>query len=345
MLLRRPPCWRPRASCRSTCASPATARRSPAGHSIVDFLEADERGADACVIFDGHMLRRASRSSRSRRAASRTSTYGSHGRARSALGRLRRGGAERDARAHADARGGACRSDGRLPESLRRASCRRRDEELAGWGELSAGADVLGAQGARPADAARRRRSSTCARGRSLRSTSTASRGGCRAPEDGAARGGRGERVDPAGARPGRRRDLARGGAACSGRPRRREPRWRSSARHGAGGARRARGAGDPARPGRVRARARRAPAAPPRRRLAAGDGRPRAKGIPTILTGFDLPEGNIHSPNERLPRAHAARRRGGEGSTESSRTCVSRGTAMSGARHRTGRNGPRPLA
>jgi hypothetical protein len=25
------------------------------------------------------------------------------------------------------------------------------------------------------------------------------------------------------------------------------------------------------------------------------------AKGIPTILTGFDLPEGNIHSPNERL--------------------------------------------
>jgi acetylornithine deacetylase/succinyl-diaminopimelate desuccinylase-like protein len=24
-------------------------------------------------------------------------------------------------------------------------------------------------------------------------------------------------------------------------------------------------------------------------------------KGIPTILTGFDLPEGNIHSPNERF--------------------------------------------
>ncbi len=24
-------------------------------------------------------------------------------------------------------------------------------------------------------------------------------------------------------------------------------------------------------------------------------------KGIPTILTGFALPEGNIHSPNERL--------------------------------------------
>ena len=24
-------------------------------------------------------------------------------------------------------------------------------------------------------------------------------------------------------------------------------------------------------------------------------------KGIPTILSGFDVPEGNIHSPNERL--------------------------------------------
>src|SRR5256886_13346304 len=28
------------------------------GHSIVDFLAADERGADACVIFDAGMLKR-----------------------------------------------------------------------------------------------------------------------------------------------------------------------------------------------------------------------------------------------------------------------------------------------
>ena len=28
-------------------------------------------------------------------------------------------------------------------------------------------------------------------------------------------------------------------------------------------------------------------------------------KSIPTILTGFDLPEGNIHSPNERLRVEH----------------------------------------
>jgi acetylornithine deacetylase/succinyl-diaminopimelate desuccinylase-like protein len=24
-------------------------------------------------------------------------------------------------------------------------------------------------------------------------------------------------------------------------------------------------------------------------------------RGIPTVLTGFDLPDGNIHAPNERL--------------------------------------------
>ena len=27
------------------------------GHSIVDFLESDERGGDVCVIFDGHMVK------------------------------------------------------------------------------------------------------------------------------------------------------------------------------------------------------------------------------------------------------------------------------------------------
>jgi acetylornithine deacetylase/succinyl-diaminopimelate desuccinylase-like protein len=29
------------------------------------------------------------------------------------------------------------------------------------------------------------------------------------------------------------------------------------------------------------------------------------SKQIPTILTGFDLPEGNIHSPNERFRVDH----------------------------------------
>jgi acetylornithine deacetylase/succinyl-diaminopimelate desuccinylase-like protein len=25
------------------------------------------------------------------------------------------------------------------------------------------------------------------------------------------------------------------------------------------------------------------------------------ARGVPVVVTGFDLPEGNIHSPNERM--------------------------------------------
>ena len=40
------------------------------GHTVVDFLEADERGADACIIFDGGMTRPSSRSSGWPRAAS-----------------------------------------------------------------------------------------------------------------------------------------------------------------------------------------------------------------------------------------------------------------------------------
>ena len=29
------------------------------------------------------------------------------------------------------------------------------------------------------------------------------------------------------------------------------------------------------------------------------------ARGIPTVVTGFDLPDGNIHAPNERLRVEH----------------------------------------
>ena len=30
-------------------------------------------------------------------------------------------------------------------------------------------------------------------------------------------------------------------------------------------------------------------------------------RGIPTVLTGFDVPGGNIHSPNERLLERYVA--------------------------------------
>ena len=44
------------------------------GHSIVEFLEADERGAGAAVIFDSGMIRAACRRSTSPRVGSPTST-------------------------------------------------------------------------------------------------------------------------------------------------------------------------------------------------------------------------------------------------------------------------------
>jgi acetylornithine deacetylase/succinyl-diaminopimelate desuccinylase-like protein len=42
--------------------------------------------------------------------------------------------------------------DGRLPEPLRAGMIRPSDEEIASWNELDPGAEVLAAQGARPAD-------------------------------------------------------------------------------------------------------------------------------------------------------------------------------------------------
>ena len=74
------------------------------GHSIVDFLEADERGADAAIIYDSGMIRRdvpafnlATRGMAYFHVTLRT------GDKRSALGDLRRRRSQRCARADADA--------------------------------------------------------------------------------------------------------------------------------------------------------------------------------------------------------------------------------------------------
>ncbi|MGH2921786.1 MAG: M20/M25/M40 family metallo-hydrolase [Gaiellaceae bacterium] len=122
------------------------------GHSIVDFLETDERGADVCVIFDGHMLRPGVPVFE---LATRGIAY-FHVKVRTG---------ERDL--HSGVFGGAALNathalmqvlsavvpqDGRLHESLRVGIVPPSDEERAGWGELESGADVLRAQGARPSD-------------------------------------------------------------------------------------------------------------------------------------------------------------------------------------------------
>jgi acetylornithine deacetylase/succinyl-diaminopimelate desuccinylase-like protein len=125
------------------------------GHSIVDWIGDDERGADAAVIFDAHMPRRG-------QPAFYVATRGVcyfHIRVRTG---------ERDL--HSGSFGGAALSathallrtlagvlagpDGRLPEALRKGIVPPTERELADWSSQQPGAEVLSAQGARPMDPA-----------------------------------------------------------------------------------------------------------------------------------------------------------------------------------------------
>ena len=125
------------------------------GHSIVDWIGEDERGADAAVIFDAHMPRRG-------QPAFYIATRGVcyfHVRVKTG---------ERDL--HSGSFGGAALSathallrtlsgvlagpDGRLPDALRRGIAPPTAEELADWSSQQAGAEVLADQGARPMDPA-----------------------------------------------------------------------------------------------------------------------------------------------------------------------------------------------
>ncbi|MEK6275587.1 MAG: M20/M25/M40 family metallo-hydrolase [Actinomycetota bacterium] len=122
------------------------------GHSIVDFLEVDERGGDACVIFDGHMLKPGAPVFE---IATRGIAY-FHVRVRTGERDLHSGifgGAALNAmHALMEVLAAVLPRDGLLPDPLRAGMIRPSDEEIAGWNELDAGAEVLAAQGARPAD-------------------------------------------------------------------------------------------------------------------------------------------------------------------------------------------------
>ena len=123
------------------------------GHSIVDFLATDERGADAAVIFDSGMVARD-------RPAFDIATRGIvyfHVTLRSGERDLHSGlygGAALNA-AHALMRTlrGVVAVDGRLAEPLRQGIAPPSDEELASWRDLPPGAGELADQGAQPADA------------------------------------------------------------------------------------------------------------------------------------------------------------------------------------------------
>ena len=122
------------------------------GHSIVEFLEADERGADAAIIYDSGMIRRdvpafnlATRGMAYFHVTLRTGDKDLHS-------GIYGGAALNAAHALMQTLGAAVSADGTLAEPLRKGIVAPTEEELAGWDELPSGTDELGDQGARPKD-------------------------------------------------------------------------------------------------------------------------------------------------------------------------------------------------
>jgi acetylornithine deacetylase/succinyl-diaminopimelate desuccinylase-like protein len=123
------------------------------GHSIVEFLEQDDRGADAAIIFDSGMIRRglpafnvATRGMAYFHVTLRTGERDLHS-------GMYGGAALNAAHAMIKTLGGLVAHDGTLAEELRVGRVAPTAEELAGWLELPTGADELEDQGARPKDA------------------------------------------------------------------------------------------------------------------------------------------------------------------------------------------------
>ena len=124
------------------------------GHSIIDYLAEDERGADAAIIFDSGMIRE---DVPAFNIATRGLVY-FHVElttGRSDLHSGIYGGAALNA-AHALVRtlASLLAADGRLAEPLRQGIIAPSAQELEDWKQLPAGADELSEQGATPADAA-----------------------------------------------------------------------------------------------------------------------------------------------------------------------------------------------
>ncbi|HEX3805064.1 MAG TPA: M20/M25/M40 family metallo-hydrolase, partial [Solirubrobacteraceae bacterium] len=122
------------------------------GHSIVEFLEADERGADAAIIFDSGMIRE---DLPAFNVATRGLLY-FHVELSTGAGDLHSGmfgGAALNA-GHALIRtlDQLIATDGRLAEPLRQGIVPPSDQELEDWKQLPTGAEELAGQGAHPAD-------------------------------------------------------------------------------------------------------------------------------------------------------------------------------------------------
>src|SRR5437763_787620 len=113
------------------------------GHSIVEFLEVDERGADAAIIFDSGMIRRdlpafnvAMRGIAYFHVTLRTGTRDLHS-------GMYGGAALNAAHALIKTLGGLVAHDGTLADELRVGRADPTAEELAGWQQLPPGSDEL----------------------------------------------------------------------------------------------------------------------------------------------------------------------------------------------------------
>ena len=122
------------------------------GHTIVDFLDADDGAADACVIFDFGFLRPGLPAfcvaTRGLAALELTVTTA----ARDVHSGVYGGAALNAIHVLADALAAVFPREGRLPEPLRAGIVPPTDEELAGWRALPPGGDELAGQGTRPLD-------------------------------------------------------------------------------------------------------------------------------------------------------------------------------------------------
>ncbi len=123
------------------------------GHSIVEFLEADERGADAAIVYDSGMIRRdvpafnvATRGMAYFHVTLRTGERDLHS-------GMYGGAALNAAHALIKTLDALVAHDGTLADELRAGIVPPTDEELAGWAQLPPGAGELADQGARAKDA------------------------------------------------------------------------------------------------------------------------------------------------------------------------------------------------
>ena len=203
------------------------------GHSIVDYLGEDERGADVAIIFDSDMVARG-------RPAFNVATRGLcyfHLTVRTGESDLHSGmyggAALNGLAALTRTLSAVLPQEGRLPEPLRAGLAPPSDEERAAWSELPPGAGELATRA--PGRSIRARpRSSTSARGPSPPSTSTGSRAGRRSCRRRCSRS-RGSRTSRSASRRDRIRSRSRpSSSGCCARRLLRAPTSRSSSGRGA---------------------------------------------------------------------------------------------------------------